>query len=125
MYETIQQVIQGGDFSVMESFVIPGRPARYDEVPQVLAGSLVGDYLNQQYPAGLWTHQSKALESLGDGDNIVISTGTASGKSLVFQALALHKVVNDPSSRVVVLPAYCLGSRPTPGLAENGPPAEP
>ena len=32
----------------------------------------------------------------------MLSTGTASGKSLVFQAFALHRVLRAPSSRVIV-----------------------
>ena len=87
---------------------MPGRPARHNEVPFFLSGSAVGDHLDQwsreasSGEPGLWTHQVQALEALGRNDNVVVSTGTASGKSLVFRALAFHKVLLDPSSRVVV-----------------------
>lgn len=33
---------------------------------------------------------------------MVISTGTASGKSLVFRAIALHQVLLDPNCRIIV-----------------------
>ena len=106
MYEAIRNLLSDTKcdtkFSVVESFEIPGRPARYSKVPKFLFDSKVGDYLSQKYRDGLWAHQTQALEALGNGDSIVISTGTASGKSLVFRALALHKVLRDPSSRVVV-----------------------
>ncbi len=108
MYEAMYNLLDGSEFSVVESFEIPGRPARYEEIPRFLFDSKVGDYLNQwshrigSRQSGLWFHQSQALEALGSGDNVVVSTGTASGKSLVFRALALNKVLLDPSSRVVV-----------------------
>ena len=102
MYETIHNILQGNDFSVVESFELPGSPARYAKIPAFLYESQLGTHLTERYSDGLWSHQSQALEALGRGDNVVISTGTASGKSLVFQAIALHKVINDPSSRMAV-----------------------
>jgi DEAD/DEAH box helicase domain-containing protein len=38
----------------------------------------------------LWAHQAEGLRHVHDGRHVVISTGTASGKSLVFQAAALQ-----------------------------------
>ncbi|MEV7398363.1 DEAD/DEAH box helicase [Aeromicrobium sp. NPDC092404] len=39
--------------------------------------------------AALWGHQAEALHQVHEGRHVVISTGTASGKSLAFQAPAL------------------------------------
>ena len=50
----------------------------------------------------LWNHQAIALERLCAGDNVVVSTGTASGKSLIFQLYALHRLLSDPTSKVLV-----------------------
>ncbi len=102
MYDTIHEIIRGTEFSVSESFSIEGRQAHYESIPPFLFSSHVGNYLKQQYATGLWSHQSRALEILGNGQNLVISTGTASGKSLVFRSLALHKILCDPSSKVAV-----------------------
>ena len=102
MYETIRGLLDSNEFSVIESFEIPGRPARYSPVPQFLFDSKVGGHLDEKFKSQLWAHQAQALESLERGDNVVISSGTASGKSLVFQVAALHKVLLDPDSRVVV-----------------------
>ncbi len=38
----------------------------------------------------LWAHQAEALAALHERRNVVVSTGTASGKSLVYQAAALQ-----------------------------------
>ena len=102
MYKTICDIINGNEFSVVESFEIPGQPARFSDIPPFLFESKVGEYLKGEFQSGVWTHQGEALEHLGNGDNVVVSTGTASGKSLIFRALALHKVLLNPESRVLV-----------------------
>ncbi len=108
MYEAIRNLLRSSEFSVMETVEVPGRPAQYEKVPSFLFDSEVGDYLNRwsrgvgSEQPGIWAHQAQALERLGRGENVVVSTGTASGKSLVFRALALHKILLDPSSKVVV-----------------------
>ena len=108
MYEALRDLLRGDDFTVVESFEIPGRPAAFANVPRFLFDSRIGLHLSRwsrglgSGEAGLWAHQARALDALGRGENVVISTGTASGKSLVFRALALHKVLLDPRSRVVV-----------------------
>ena len=103
MYDVIRELLSGPDFSVVESFEIEGRDARRAPIPQYLFGSPVGHHLTGLYGAdGLYLHQARALETLGRGENVVVSTGTASGKSLVFQALAMHKALQDPASRVIV-----------------------
>ena len=102
MYEAVRNLLSTSNFSVIESFEIEGQPARFALPPQFLLESKVGAYLNQEFDSGLWKHQAEALEVLGNGHNLVISTGTASGKSLVFRALAFHRILLDSSSRVVV-----------------------
>ena len=102
MYEAVRNLLEDSEFSVVESFEIPGQPAKFAEVPQFLFDSKVGSHLDQEFQSGLWAHQSEALEALGTGYNVVVSTGTASGKSLIFRSLAFHKILLDSSSRVVV-----------------------
>ena len=101
MYKTLRELLSGTEFSVLESFEIPSRPALYGEIPPFLFDSKIGPYLTSR-EFRLWAHQAQALDTLGHGDNVVISTGTASGKSLVFRTLTLHKTLCDPSSRTLV-----------------------
>ena len=108
MYNTLRRLLSDDEFTVVESFDIPGREATFAKAPRFLFNSQVGPRLNRWLREagsgefGLWAHQAKALEALGRGENVVISTGTASGKSLVFQAVALHRVLCAPDSRVIV-----------------------
>ena len=48
-------------------------------------------------------HQRAAFDALRAGDNVVISTGTASGKSLCYQLAVLDEYARDPQSRALLL----------------------
>jgi DEAD/DEAH box helicase domain-containing protein len=86
-----------------------------DDLPLSLAGHV---FLDRLYPAGIYRHQKEALRwALGDSasgkpaENVCLVTGTASGKSLVFQAAAINLLANDPQARVMAIyPMKALGN---------------
>ncbi|MGH8195003.1 MAG: DEAD/DEAH box helicase [Woeseiaceae bacterium] len=113
MYESLRQILVSGDYSVVESFELPARPAIFRPVPRFLFESAVGQHLEGEVSkgSGLWRHQAQAIELLGDGRNVVIPTGTASGKSLIFRSVAFHRILTDPHARVLVFyPLKALAS---------------
>ena len=60
--------------------------------------------MNAQTEGGqLYLHQAMGLELVGQGHNLVISTGTASGKSLVFQAPTLHHLATHPNATAIAI----------------------
>ena len=107
MDNVLRDLLCGDEFSIVERFEIPGRPARHAPIPRFLFSSRIGLHLDRNskesgWDDALWAHQAQALEELGREENVVLSTGTASGKSLVFRALAFHKALLKPDSRVLV-----------------------
>ena len=52
-------------------------------------------YLTQKYPEGLFTHQHDAITKILGGANIVITTPTSSGKSLIFTIPAFQAFLED------------------------------
>ncbi|WP_236949120.1 DEAD/DEAH box helicase [Mycolicibacterium goodii] len=57
-----------------------------------------------------WSHQLTAAQLAHDGRHVVISTGTASGKSLAYQLPILSALADDPRARVLYLsPTKALG----------------
>lgn len=58
----------------------------------------------------LYSHQAKALEYIQAGENVVISTGTASGKSLCYQIPILNSIIKSGASRsLLIFPTKALG----------------
>src|SRR6202046_566850 len=57
-----------------------------------------------------WSHQSTAADLAHAGRHVVVSTGTASGKSLAYQLPVLNALATDPRARVLYLsPTKALG----------------
>src|SRR4051812_43532166 len=57
-----------------------------------------------------WSHQSEAANLAHDGRHVVLSTGTASGKSLAYQLPILTAFATDPRARALYLsPTKALG----------------
>ncbi|HET6582048.1 MAG TPA: DEAD/DEAH box helicase, partial [Nannocystaceae bacterium] len=61
------------------------------------------DALRGRDLARAYTHQARALEATLTGRDVVLATGTASGKSLCFQLPILQSVLEDPSARALLL----------------------
>ena len=56
-----------------------------------------------------WSHQVAAADLAHAGQHVVISTGTASGKSLAFQLPIMDALARDPRPGVVPVPTKALG----------------
>jgi DEAD/DEAH box helicase domain-containing protein len=53
--------------------------------------------------APLYVHQAAAVEAALDGENLVLVTGTASGKSLAYTLPVMDTMLNDPKARAMFL----------------------
>lgn len=62
--------------------------------------------------SGLWTHQGQALAATRRGENVTVSTGTASGKSLCFNLATIEAILGDRRARAIYL-------YPTKALAQD------
>lgn len=51
----------------------------------------------------LYTHQARALDSVRTGENVVVMTPTASGKSLIYNLAVLEEVLKDPESTALYI----------------------
>lgn len=51
----------------------------------------------------LFSHQSEMLEKAIQGQNVIITTGTASGKSLSFYLPVLHEIIKNPSKKALFI----------------------
>jgi DEAD/DEAH box helicase domain-containing protein len=81
---------------------IPARPASYADHPAGLDARLVAA-LRQVGASPLYTHQVVAVEAALAGENVVVVTGTASGKTLCYNLPVLQTLLADPAARALYL----------------------
>lgn len=82
---------------------LPEHPEQLEPAPdELMHGPAAPVITARSTQGGLWKHQSLALRHLLDGRHTVVSTGTASGKSLVFQSYAYHRLGQDPDATAIV-----------------------
>ena len=81
---------------------LPARSADYAPFPEGVDVRL-REVLNSRGIEHLYTHQAEAIEHTLAGRNVVITTPTASGKTLCYNAPVLSAVLRDPSTRALYL----------------------
>jgi DEAD/DEAH box helicase domain-containing protein len=109
VYQNLLSLIDEGGLDVVERVDLPSRAELLRPIPQAFARGPLGPWLAQKFPRGqLWNHQSLALEAIAGGENVVIATGTASGKSLIFQLPLLDAAVAGTGTALVLYPLKAL-----------------
>lgn len=91
---------------------IPPQPERRLPAPAAILNGPAWPAAHADSTDGtLWRHQSIALELFINGHNIVPSTPTASGKSLIFQLATFHTLLTDPTATAIIsYPMKALGN---------------
>ncbi|MFV2069548.1 MAG: DEAD/DEAH box helicase [Pirellulales bacterium] len=96
---------------------LPVRPGRYVEPSVALPDALV-EMLRRQGVERLYTHQTAALDAARAGRDLVVVTGTASGKTLCYNLPILEKVLTSEDARALYLfPTKALAQDQMAGLA--------
>lgn len=80
----------------------PAREAIYSDFPEDMLPELSA-YLKKQGISGLYCHQAEMFEKAQEGKNLVITTSTASGKTLSFLLPVLQEILKDPLARAVFI----------------------
>ncbi|MHA1273853.1 MAG: DEAD/DEAH box helicase, partial [Promethearchaeota archaeon] len=72
---------------------IPARKAKYGALEKPLHKRL--EIWIEQNNIRFWSHQADAINAIRRGQNVVVSTSTASGKSLIYNLSVLDTLLND------------------------------
>ncbi|MDQ7808136.1 DEAD/DEAH box helicase [Amycolatopsis sp. A133] len=89
---------------------LPGRAARYAEWPPWADPAVVAA-LRDCGVSAPWAHQAEAASHAYEGRHVVISTGTASGKSLAYQLPVLSRLAAGEKANALYLsPTKALGA---------------
>jgi DEAD/DEAH box helicase domain-containing protein len=95
---------------------IAPRPAQMGVLQQPLRADLW-----ERLPIdALWSHQAQAIDLIRDHDNVAVATGTASGKSLCYQAPVAEAATDPirPGTALLVFPTKALAHDQLRALAE-------
>jgi DEAD/DEAH box helicase domain-containing protein len=81
---------------------LPARPAQTyplpDDLPQPVKQALIASGIHT-----LYSHQLEAWTLARAGENLILSTGTASGKTLSYNLPVFHALLQDPNARALYL----------------------
>jgi DEAD/DEAH box helicase domain-containing protein len=83
--------------------VFDPQPPIYGHLNFQLSQNMVNALYNTRSIAQLYAHQAEAINHLHDGQNVIVSTSTSSGKSLIYQIPVLHELEQDPSTRAMYI----------------------
>ena len=101
--------IYGSDCIIYEK-TIPERKAKYTDYPQELHAEL-REYLSVQGIEKLYTHQAEMFALARERKNVVITTSTASGKTLSFLLPVVQEILENPQTRgIFVYPTKALAA---------------
>jgi len=75
---------------------------KFKDFPEKLDNKIIEIYKKKGIEY-LYSHQAEAIEKVLENKNIVVSTPTSSGKTLIYNILTLNSLIKDPSSRFLYL----------------------
>ncbi|KAJ3319420.1 hypothetical protein HDV06_006306, partial [Boothiomyces sp. JEL0866] len=87
---------------ISKSIILPSREPCFTEYTGINSKEI--NSILQKLNRKLYTHQNEALEKISNNENVVITTSTSSGKSLIYQ-LAIQTV---PGTSMLIFPTKAL-----------------
>jgi len=87
---------------IVHEAILPAEPARYGPWPEALHPAL-REALHARGVDALFTHQAEAVGAALAGEDVVVVTPTASGKSLCYTLPVLDAWLRDPEARALWL----------------------
>jgi DEAD/DEAH box helicase domain-containing protein len=83
--------------------VFDPQEAVYGDLSFSLSQDLVNALYNTRNIQQLYSHQTEAINALHEGRNVIISTSTSSGKSLIYQIPVLNALEEDRHTRAMYI----------------------
>ncbi|HET6946107.1 MAG TPA: DEAD/DEAH box helicase [Gaiellaceae bacterium] len=109
-------LLQGDELAHLTT--VPAAEARTSPLPGDLNAG-VREALDRQGIGRLYTHQATSWEAARRGEHVVVTTGTASGKTLAFNLPVLDALAAEPKNRAIYLyPTKALAQDQARGLGE-------
>lgn len=87
---------------IVGRYELPAQEARSTPIPATVDRAIAGA-LSRRGIEALYTHQADAFEAVRGGRNAVISTPTASGKTLCYNLPVAQRMLEEPGARALYL----------------------
>ncbi|KAJ2307786.1 ATP-dependent 3'-5' DNA helicase [Coemansia sp. RSA 2706] len=99
----------GGQLVDMATRHITAEPATYQDTQHAIDATIYAALAAQRQIARLYAHQAEAIDHILDGHSVVVSTSTASGKSLIYQIpIAQRLLANQQAKFLLLFPTKAL-----------------
>jgi DEAD/DEAH box helicase domain-containing protein len=96
---------------IVHQRTVPGREAVYSDFPSEMLPEIIRYLEEESHIKNLYCHQAEMFLRAEAGENVVITTSTASGKTLGFLLPILQEILKNPSARAIFLyPTKALAS---------------
>ncbi|TKG93771.1 DEAD/DEAH box helicase [Puteibacter caeruleilacunae] len=100
--QTINEILESFKGRILSTRKIPARKASFAPLPDQLNPELK-ECIQQMGYQQLYSHQAEMFQGAMQGKSIVITTGTASGKSLSFYLPVIQRILENPSRRAIFI----------------------
>jgi DEAD/DEAH box helicase domain-containing protein len=101
--------VEAGEQPLRHVAELPARHGRQQPWPNWVEADVLRAFTDRGISSP-WTHQVRAADLAHAGRHVVVSTGTASGKSLAYQLPILNALATDPRARALYIsPTKALG----------------
>lgn len=111
--EYVDQIVEGGHR------VVEARDGVYGELETDLSPEMWAALYSLKSIDRLYSHQAAAINHLDQGHNVIVSTSTSSGKSLIYQVPVLKALEADPEATALyIFPTKALAQDQRRSLAE-------
>jgi DEAD/DEAH box helicase domain-containing protein len=102
---TAEDIIAATGAVVVEQFAVPPRPERLAPLPPAYANRRMRRWFEKmtQRDGEAYTHQVLALDLVEKGADVVLNTGTSSGKTLGFVPPIVKALLEDPRPKALLL----------------------
>lgn len=99
----IQHFLKSNEWQLVARLETEARVQETFSCQELSLSGEVQKYIQKKYPEGLYRHQREGVTQFLNGDNVCLTTSTASGKSDVFFLAAIEILLKDPDENTVYL----------------------
>lgn len=101
--EAIKQVINNSGFDICHILTKPCKKPNLQQFEDLMLSQKAIDFWAKRGYSKMWSHQKIAIAKALDGKNICVSTSTSSGKTEIFQTIAIEKLTKRKGAKVLAV----------------------